>query len=118
MITKADVVAKVRELAEDSPDYIYQAVYGFCKNYHIDEDGNPIEGSGCIVGQALHEVGFSYAEIPQTANALKALNYLGLTSEGSREDNWLETVQSYQDNGYRWGAAVEAADHKYPLMET
>jgi hypothetical protein len=113
-----DVISKMREVAEEFPD---QAISN-CFYFHAD--GSP----ACIVGQALHRLGFEAHHIAPVLNT-KACNtlfgwgdfsrytyYVGDLAESSDNSpemlkkKWIASVQKYQDTGSTWGSAVESAD--------
>lgn len=121
--TTADVVAEVRRLAAESPDYVYYpkgceegeevSYYTGC-SYVTGADGK-----GCIVGQALANLGVPevYLSMSDGENALGALAGLGLTTrdhvrfvkDRTPEENFLIGVQTRQDDATAWGEAVEQA---------
>lgn len=111
-----DVVRKVRELAEEAPDFVYtkgpthiDGIWnGGCK-YAPDEQ-NP---KGCIIGAALSALGVDTA-----GGGFDAFEGLGVTAllrrihlePSEHQGRWLERVQGHQDSGNTWGAAVAFAD--------
>ena len=110
MITIADVVSKVRELAAESPEYVYKASAGEqCVNYEMDDEGNPIPMSGCIVGQALDALGVDMISIRPGGSAPVALYYAGIEFE-EVDASWLIKVQIAQDGRVKWSDAVARAD--------
>lgn len=109
------LVRKVRKLSEKYPDFIYTAQFGatgvpaYSCSY-LGIPGDPNKGYGCIVGQALQEMGVSREALANVdGNAVEDI--LDLTDAHYKETGWLTTVQSQQDRGKSWSRAVWCADH-------
>lgn len=126
----ARLIAAVREIADEQPDYRYdEARWGGCQ-YVVqehDECGDLIEPDsevqpGCLIGQALWRLGIiSGAFINNDLNVETSVK--GLVSGGvidraitQNEIDWLEVVQDTQDGGRSWGHAVDYADSEAPLV--
>ena len=122
--TTTDVVNEVRNLANQHPDFVYTPA--------DDGEGvtgcsylNGANGKGCIVGQALANLGVSRAELEaaETQNAVAALEVAGLTEPGrvrnygdwTNEEKFLVLVQQKQDDHTSWGEAVEGSLHQLPV---
>lgn len=121
-ITGEMLVDTVREIAQAAPDTVYDAPEHMqtsdpdeysenprCFYVHTDESGNP-QAAGCLVGQALHALGFSLDALSQheertAENAAKGLG-IPLTD---RQADWLNAVQWTQDAGETWGTALMEA---------
>lgn len=111
-ISLVDVVAEIRRLAAESPDYKYKRQG--CVYVEEDDTGNLV--GSCIVGKALVNLGVE----PQTlhydmpSRIPGALNLLR-RPVNDRERYWIDEVQYHQDLGYAWSESVASADEEYPL---
>lgn len=109
-----DVIAKVRELAAEKPDFVYESpsgVRGCCVNW-VEEDGKKI--GSCLIGQALFALGAG--DIISDMAGVDELYDYGDEDIGLEVD-WLTVVQSAQDNKRPWGQAIEIADSRHrPLI--
>jgi hypothetical protein len=145
-ITVEDIIAKVREIANENPDYTYvhpeelDKDSGFtpggmdCAYVHLSYDDS-YEG-GCIFGRALIDLGMPADELHDVYES-KGIEGV-LENEGIVTANeiatskvlWITEVQTAQDGrssyhdmyapyqGRRaWGEAVRIADEKYPLLD-
>jgi hypothetical protein len=130
-----DLVAKIREIAASSPDYIYVRpsgkTYGSCYNVHRDEKGNIIPDQGCIIGRGLTALGWvprpgtvpvegQQDPIMEDKTGVTTLYWTTIggfeaAPEVMRKVSWLAAVQSRQDNDATWGQAVYYADVNYPI---
>jgi ribosomal protein L7/L12 len=112
------IIAKVRELAEEEPDHVYQRVDNQCLYVHKSGEGDYIPDSGCIIGQAAVRAGFTYDEVDhQNTSAWSLVGGDHLNLGGSDEQvRWLGAVQSEQDCGTPWSRAVMLADKNTPLV--
>lgn len=123
---KGSFVAAVRQLAADSPDFVYEPPE--------DRRGCRYVFGGvpsCLIGQALVGVGvpieqvadlddYSTGDQPDTAVATvvpRLLAGLGveMDSEWAEIIGWANYVQVRQDRRDKWGRAVAKADFVYPL---
>jgi hypothetical protein len=107
------LVAAVREVAAEKPDFVYDAPYGGCV-YVADKQPS------CIVGQAAWRLGL----IDATFEKDDGINMSGVTTflrelgadlgddETLYGREFLDTVQVKQDEGVPWGDAVEIADER------
>lgn len=127
-ITYTQVEAEVRRLAEENPTFNYMEQEGAdvsCSSSYLgasipgDMDwGNPeeyvsqYEGQGCIVGQALTNLGVGAKDLVHCEHhhAEAAVEMLGLTEDGDGLARFLTSVQNHQDVGEPWGMAVKQAD--------
>lgn len=123
-ITIDDLTNKIREIAADNPDFIYEAPAcedpdmgsEDCQYVHRDDDLEPIEGEGCIVGRALTQLGvkLNYGDEGEAAYALIAK----MVGDGRIDANlddleaiaWANDVQRNQDTRFPWGRAITVAD--------
>lgn len=104
-----DVVQTVRDLAAESPDFVYTPSDDVPGCSYFPDEHNP---QGCIVGAAFHRLGI---EIPESLEGAAPINlFAALVDEEvgffSERMRWLKDCQSYQDTGATWSAAVGAAD--------
>ncbi len=110
MINPEDLIRKVRELAENSPDCVYNGVtscsytQGECSNGTV----------GCIMGQAVLAVDPSqlYMVKMYDTNSFHnlSLNLLFDRPITEEEVKWCSNVQGIQDDGECWKKAVDEAD--------
>ena len=117
------LIGTVRALAENNPDFIYEAPDDRSCVYVLD--GLP----SCIVGKALWAHGLIGASLETAENIVSTTVYglgsapanvaaaddlfvwLGIELDAS-EVAWLVAVQGEQDNGISWGRAVEVTDEE------
>ena len=108
------VVAWVRALAEEQPDFVYTVVGNDCK-YEPDAD-NP---NGCIVGAAMRNFGKSvdgraYNGYAAQDAVRKSLG-MDLIEAPTIHARWINWVQTRQDTGRSWSEAVKQADREITL---
>lgn len=117
------IVAEVRRLATEYPDFRYTTPSGAgpCSNLTGGDSKYP-ELEGCIIGQAVRNLGF---EIPAGCNVWTVDQLLsrlydpnwqvqwGVTHRDLRgkQLDWLITVQKAQDENISWAAAIQEADN-------
>jgi hypothetical protein len=111
-VTAEQIIAEVRRLAAERPDYVYEKpeFSAYCLYMHGD-------GPGCIFGHALHNLGWDFSE-EQKGTITSILLGDGpdpLVETTSQQRLWMRAVQSKQDNAFTWGKAVELADEEFPL---
>ena len=100
-------------LADESPNYVYKGPEGSgytpihslaCYYVHRDEWGEPIDGEGCIVGQAFARLGVEVTEDMEGVGASTLVRkFTNANYEQAERVMW---VQSRQDIGEPWGKAV------------
>ena len=113
------LVAEVRALAAEKPDFVYTAI-----DFHSDADGGGDKCSyvhgdegGCIIGQAALRAGMDLDELREKDNDDQDTSVsfqfaeFGLSID---ELGWLARVQFHQDLKLPWGAAVARADDEIP----
>lgn len=113
------VVAEVRRIAAENPDFIYENSVG-CAYGRRDADTGEVVPD-CLIGHAFYALGVSGetlaewggADSPKVSELIMRHYTPGLVT--SRESIWLEEVQSGQDNNLPWIAAVSVADQEVPL---
>lgn len=116
-ITYEDVLAEVIKVGEAEPDFVYTDQPGvhYDGACHYLYGNDKSEGRGCIVGQALLNLGIPKDRIESFREEYADVflpNVLGIDSpwEGSEEYTALKTIthiQFAQDNGEPWGEAVK-----------
>lgn len=122
MFTVEQVIGKVRELAEEYPNAVYQQVNcgGCCYTIGNVKDG---PGCGCIFGQAIKALGGElhetynnidckyilkgFTDIPRAGYLLYEKFNLKLSIS---QESWCNKVQMMQDDGKTWSQAVAYAD--------
>lgn len=113
-ITAEQLVQKVREQAQAHPDKVYRKdpevnSGSACVYAHSKEPG-------CIIGWALHDLGWSLDDL-RTLDDFDDAGIVDLVDDGNIPGvtldqagvDWLSRVQSLQDSGERWGEAVAQA---------
>lgn len=110
------VIERIRELAAND-----QARKAECR--YFDAEAKP----DCIIGHVLHELGAKnddsdlinrdgeYAGRAWTQAEYILWDVLGVHEGTKAESDWVQAVQSMQDSGANWGAAVAHAD-KFKLV--
>lgn len=117
MITGKKVVKRVREIAKENPDFIYtdQGANDSECSYLGRSMSEPNVGQGCIVGQALLDLGVTREEMVEAeiegVPGYEVLEYLGIESK-FKHNIFLDYVQESQDDGETWKEAVEYADNE------
>lgn len=117
------LVAKVKELAQASPDNRYSKPMEILSRVECTACSN-IRGlctngsEGCIIGQALLALGVDRAiladhEHDSVRNLLRATS--DLYDKNTVEMEWLVHVQLNQDGGLAWSYAVQEASRIYGL---
>lgn len=111
--TAAQVITKVRSLAEAQPNFVYfkpESDIGLGNGcLYVHGRGTDNERGGCIVGQALMALGVEIDVKHEANNASSVIRHMGIEHTPS-EVTWLDTVQSGQDTGETWESAVCSAD--------
>ncbi len=117
MIASNEIVDKlmavVREVAAEKPDFVYDAPYGGCV-YVADKQPS------CIVGQAAWRLGlidasFEKDEMDNSAGVTTFLRTIGADlgdDETLYGREFLDAVQEKQDQGVPWGEAIQEADER------
>lgn len=115
------LVNKVREVAAEHPDVVYDSQCVYYVHYTLPEERRP----GCLIGHAFSRMGIG----PDTENFLDAddnqqtINAL-LVESGTVTNFqvisdpralWLTRVQNLQDAEKSWGEAVATADRE-PML--
>ncbi len=117
----ATLVKRVRALADQYPDAVYQSKGASCSYLAGTVEGGP-DTPGCIVGQAAHgyirkdylaQADIQGDNVGGLIRYINAVNphYLDTPRQVSDSDQiWLQVVQSRQDSGDSWGDAIRWAD--------
>lgn len=118
----AAVVSEVRRLATEYPDFVYRngdEVVG-CSNLEGGDTKYP-HLEGCIIGQAVRNLGFEIPCICEEYNAARLLSHLydeTITCDAAPHPDlsptaieWLTDVQINQDASHPWRDAVSLADN-------
>lgn len=105
--TLADLIEEMRNGAQVYPDTVYDYEGQTCPGYTTGKASNG--QCGCLVGQALAELG---VKLPPGSEYLpfdQLQEDLGLPGTKVQE-GWVYFVQREQDNGVPWAKAVANAD--------
>lgn len=111
-----DIVTEIRKIAYENPTVKYRTDI-----FEGDSDTMPryvVDGNGsCIVGQALINLGVSADTLSahEYDSASGVLEAMGIVKEKSAAVEWINMVQSCQDDNIDWGNAVEEADALWPI---
>lgn len=119
-ITDETLIAELKRLADESPDYVYGAPAHMTRGYegttvclyvHTDPGGDESKDApGCIVGKALHRLGVPLATLAEfehyNPREIAGEILPGVTISGSL---FAGRVQRAQDRGKTWRAAVDYA---------
>lgn len=106
------LVAEVETLATEYPETRYASVNLRCY-YHLGEAG---PGVGCIVGQAAKRAGIGRHNVALAfeGDAVQWTKWLAddtidlnVDTDLYKAGNWLSEIQTLQDEGKSWGAALE-----------
>lgn len=116
MFTVDELIAEVRKLADENPDFVYDDVACW---YLIG--GNP-DTPGCIIGRTIMALSPELKPILEKADETNE-NINGLFpmlsdfefDNNTNEFQWLLSVQSSQDSGSSWEDAIELADENHSL---
>lgn len=126
-----DLVAEVRRLAAERPDYVYRDTHSEC--FYVEHCENDVTGGdfwadpeelfgSCIVGQACLNLGVDKLAFKYHNNQPFSYFWHKLFEENSIIDNkdivWLQKVQFRQDNKDSWGVAVKNADDMLHIDST
>jgi len=107
--------AEIIRLATKYPDFVYRppsaatilGVLSGCSNLSGGDERYP-DCKGCIVGQAVQNLGFTIDPIYNRTPALGLLRSLGLEIQSLHcELSWFTYVQIDQDKGCTWGQAIQ-----------
>lgn len=116
-ISIPELVAAVRAVAADHPDFVYDADNSVC-TYAPSED-NPL---GCIIGAAARSIGQSLDDAHEESlhflfhkKGRRGVEGLTFTDRDDLAERWLTKVQALQDGGSLWGDAVACADETVPI---
>lgn len=117
--TSKDVLDKVIEIGNRFPDFVYtdQGDSHTCSYIHAGfrdpDEENPLDfvpGRGCIVGQALLDLGVTVDDLEELDNGVySAAGVLGRLIGFGADDDIIEAlneIQNRQDLGKSWGEAV------------
>lgn len=117
------VIEKVREIAAQNPDYVYQrpSFTSCCCYCSSHSDPN----QGCLIGRAIlavrPDLREDLLEIDKKAEAFNSFHLLEKIHKEldltKQEVTWLNAVQFFQDTGITWSMAVAEADRVFPLEE-
>lgn len=111
-IPLSEVVAEIRRLAAESPDYIYQSRNDVCVYVEQDEAGKLV--GSCIVGKALVGLGADPEALNYPSQEVKGAWAILRYSDGTpQQQNWIDWVQGRQDSGHTWSQSVADADEAY-----
>lgn len=109
------IIAGIRKLAEEQPDFRYHPPDGDTCVYVHDGEGS------CGVGRVLLDLGLITAELEHDrtrvggaaaneAGATDLLEHLNVPLDLPEAD-WISRYQNQQDVEQPWGRAVQSADH-------
>lgn len=137
MITTDELVQAIRAEAAEFPDMVYRrtapppGTFGTARCEYHPDDLNP---RGCIVGAGLRRAGvpeerlvpgmMAWSAVRERVRGFGASELIPVIEElddlvepKAFANRWIATVQSAQDGGSTWAAAVETADQRYPEVD-
>lgn len=98
------------KLGAENPDFVYNPNQQMC-HYNSGAENGP-ECKGCIIGQALQNMGWNDPDELANKSTVDDLFNSLIRSDFMSEDSVFNAVQNYQDSGFTWGKAIQ------PLFET
>lgn len=119
-----DVAREIVRLGRENPDHVYKMTSDLGCTYVRETSENNYEGD-CIVGRAMINLGIDPKILldadsdlirggGKTASEIIAEN----RSEVEEHDNdilaQIDWVQSHQDDGDKWGTAIESLTENFP----
>jgi hypothetical protein len=125
-VTAETIITRVRALAAAHPTAAYDNGTGGAACYYtrgtvrLRDTGDVLPRVGCIMGQVLHDL--APGALPDEtlggtpAHIAEVLSAAGIPAHHDAR-LWLLAVQSHQDCGHTWAAAVAYADHLYSTDE-
>lgn len=127
-IDTKQLVAAVRKVAAEKPDYHYRQENAFCTYFKRAGDEQFVPS--CLVGHGLAAVGVTPDElIKDDSFVVSGANTVSVEGLASDPDSglkftdvgtamsWLMKAQGVQDDDGTWGEAVRAADEEFPLKD-
>lgn len=119
--TIEQLIQKVRDLAEQNPDYVYEKIENdkfktvfclstssSCSYLKSKNPGN--EDKGCIFGQAILNLQPDLKPELETPFSISTiLSHIGINGNDF-EKKWCAAVQAAQDSQYSWKDAINKAD--------
>lgn len=121
-IADGALVAEVRRLAAERPDFVYEKqttdewASGVCLYVHQDEQQGLV--AGCLIGHALANLGVpleSLREFDRSGDDTSADALLPKFGVSGTVTLWAMHAQLEQDEGQPWGRAVKLADEQVDL---
>lgn len=107
-----NLMKAVRRIAADNPDFIYEKSEGPDGCWYVR--GGEFS---CLIGRGLGAVGFTTDQLKsyEGVSALSVVFQLFFPQMGPDEDTslgieWLDHVQTYQDDSMPWHYAISNAD--------
>ncbi|MCT2594241.1 hypothetical protein LHJ74_30775 [Streptomyces sp. N2-109] len=121
-VVDEEVMDILREVVAENPGYIYKAppevpphvkdVDTKCHYVHTDPDGSNVR-PGCVVGHVLHHMGIPLDTLKLHEGAPATTVLYRLTDADEYVRSALEMAQTWQDSGYPWAEALNAAEKAY-----
>ncbi|WP_157430034.1 hypothetical protein [Actinomadura oligospora] len=105
-MTFEQIESKVRDLADQQPDYVYDR--GSHRDCQYNADGTQ---PGCIFGQALAAFDLEVPEDMEGTPIADLIGWLGINTSVLQRI-WMRRVQSSQDTGHPWRETIEKVDAK------
>lgn len=118
-ITIDQLISEVRYLAAENPTYVYPrstSKPGWTNGcfYRPGAPGN-LTGARCIFGQALTNLGLSDAKLAEhDSDSIRGILSHHVSGVSFVQSEWCVYVQTEQDAGSTWAAAVRDADIAFP----
>lgn len=109
--TVEELIKKVRELAGQYPEAVYQRYDGQCL-YNYGDVLNGPQTKGCLFGQAIKML-LPNTELNHQCSICGLLSLLDV--DFRHYGTWLTRCQTGQDNGATWSCTVRNADLYSPI---
>lgn len=111
-IKSTDLIAQIRKIASENPDYEYRREHNNC--VYVEEVRDGEYEPACIVGIALVNLGIE-AERLDIDKEFSEMYEDFVEEDHDLHVDWIQTVQCVQDNQFNsWSKAVHGADQTHP----
>lgn len=114
-ITTQDLIDEVRKISAEMPDFVYMTGDVAGCSYFGRGIGDPT-GQCCIMGQVFKNLSIDTSKIDESHEGVSTVGELiwdqviPVTPLNKSQVDWLNLVQSLQDEGISWGEAVSIVD--------
>lgn len=106
-VTAEQIIAEVRRLAAERPDFVYVSPEFSDQCLYMHGENEP----GCIFGHALFNLGVDTSDTYGPIGEVLTMQGIAATV---RQRDWMRDVQYRQDHRLTWGQAIRDADEARP----